>query len=233
MIGEIIAGLGLVNSLIQGNNARRDANRAAAKTESLTDRKLRLFELLQSIVENADKAGQFDPQTQINQLEKDTAKYEGLDLGNLAGALRVAGYRPGDSEIGTRLDAVKQKYRSELDTAREQIRRQSFIDKLNAYSAINPSLLDSSIQNSSNRESLARQQQANFNPINFLGSMMPYLEPRSSTTTTKSAAQAPDSKWSLPVSYNDPRNGMGFMLDPVSSGRRKPWELAVSYRGGR
>lgn len=235
-LGAILSGIGLVKGFLDGNSAKKKANAANKRANALTNRQVALFDMLQGIVEAADKGGAFDPERQIAQLEKDTARYEALDMGNTAGALRVSGYRQGDSEIGNRLDAVKLKYRNDLDTMREGIRRQSFFDRLNAYNSINPGLLSAGI-NQANQNAANAQAQANANsPLNLVSSIMPFLgREGGGSSGTGNANTSSTSNWALPVSYNvrDNNWGTGWMQDSVSSGKRKPWQLDVSYRGGR
>ena len=134
--GLINAGLGAA-SLMSGKKGQKkaegQANAAGARSLALEQRMTKLWDLLFKRAEDAEKSGQFDPEKRIAALEKDTARYESRDMGNLGGAMAVAGYKPGDSEIGTRMDAVKVKYRSFLDNMREQIRQSSFWDQTRAY----------------------------------------------------------------------------------------------------
>ncbi len=172
-LGAIFGGLGLISSLMQNESARKSASKANSKAGKLDDRLVKLFDVLFSNAETADKAGQFDPEKRIASLERDTSRYEGQDMGNLAGALRVSGYKPGDSEIGTRLDAVKGKYRSFLDTMRDQIRQNSFTEKQNAYASANPNILGGPLQDA--RQSQAMSLSQIQNPSGFLSSFLPML----------------------------------------------------------
>lgn len=103
-----------------------------AQQGALTQRQIALFDSLQARYQQMKGSGAFDPTKRLEQLDADTARYEGRDAGNLAGSLRVAGYRAGDSEIGNRLDAVKTKYRAEREGLANDIRRQSTNDELAA-----------------------------------------------------------------------------------------------------
>lgn len=150
-------------SAISGLGSNKKADRRA---RSLEDRQTGLFDMIQKIVKEADAKGAFDPSAAIADLEKRTADYEGKDLGNLAGALRVAGYREGDSEIGRRLDSVKMNYRNMLDTKRLELKRQSLQDKLAAYSGINSNMLNPAIQRAEGMQQ---------NPGGFYQSLMPFL----------------------------------------------------------
>jgi hypothetical protein len=178
-IDPISAGLGAV-SLISGKNANKkaqsDAGKAKKSSQQLEQRVIKLWDTLFSRAENAEKSGLFDPEKRIAALEKNTAEYESRDLGNLAGALTVAGARPGDSEVGTRLDAVKVKYRKFLDNMRDEIRTSSFWDQQNAYMSANPSYLSGPMAASQNREQNALSQVQN--PSGFLANLLPTLAPQ-------------------------------------------------------
>lgn len=175
-VDPISAGLGAA-SLISGKKANQNASSAAGaagrRGAAMEKRLTALFDLLFSNAREADQSGQFDPEKRIAALERDTGRYESRDMGNLAGALATAGYRPGDSEIGTRLDAVKGKYRSFLDTMREQIRQSSFMEKQQAYLSANPNILQPAMANAANQQQIAMSQLQN--PAGFLQAFLPTL----------------------------------------------------------
>lgn len=173
--GLVLGGLSLINNIIQGNKAQKSANNAAKRAGKLTDRQVALFDQMLGMVNAADASGQFDPTRRLDQLRTDTAEYEGRDLGNLAGAMKVAGYRPGDTEIGGRLDAVKLKYRQDYNRMANDIRDSTFASKIAAYSAINPSQLNSAISQANRSQEMAMAQANANNPANFLGALMPFL----------------------------------------------------------
>ena len=179
MADPISAGLGAI-SLIQGKSAQKSADRQARSAEksakSLEARATKLFDVLFSTAENADKAGVYDPEKRIAALEADTGRYESRDTGNLAGAMRVAGYRPGDSEIGTRLDSVKIKYRRFLDDMREKIRVGSVREKQAAYAGANVGNLQPGIQGANTRFGYATQEANSYDPSAFLQSWLPSLK---------------------------------------------------------
>lgn len=175
----VSAGLGAV-SLISGKEANRKAQKTAdsarKSSQRLEDRVVKLWDTLFSRADQAAKDGVFDPEKRIAALEKNTAEYESRDLGNLAGALTVAGARPGDSEIGTRLDSVKVKYRKFLDNMRDEIRTSSWWDQQNAYMSANPQYLNAPMQNANQRQQNATGQVQN--PAGFLQNLLPTLSPQ-------------------------------------------------------
>jgi len=176
-IDPVTAGLGAV-SMIQGkkanNAARREAGEANRMSRAMEQRVTKLWDTLFQRAEQAEKSGEFDPERRIAAVEKDTARYEGRDMGNLAGALRTAGYKPGDSEIGTRLDAVKTKYRSFLDNLRNDIRDKSWWDQQNAYASANPGMLGGAMGSAQNREAMARSRIQD--PSQMLMGLMPFMQ---------------------------------------------------------
>ena len=175
----VSAGIG-VASLASGKAANKKAqgkaDAAGKRGRSLDARLVKLFDVLFSRADNAVKTGQFDADKRIASLERDTGRYEAKDLGNLGGALADAGYRPGDSEIGTRLDAVKGKYRSFLDTMRDQIRSNQFNEEQNAYLSANPALLSGPTNNAYGQQGM--NQGMVQGPGNFLQSFLPTLRRR-------------------------------------------------------
>jgi hypothetical protein len=187
-IDPVSAGLGAV-SLISGKNANKKAESQAKSAQKSAkkweDRAAQLWKVMFEGADKAVKEGLFDPDRKIAQLEKDTANYEAKDLGNLSGALTTAGYKPGDSEIGVRLDAVKGKYRQYLDKMREDIRTSSFFDQQNAYATANPNYLQPAIQGGYNRAGMAMGQMQD--PSQFLGAFFKGLTPKKSGLTAPSS----------------------------------------------
>lgn len=144
----VTAGLTAV-SLISGMESQRKAASTAKSStdmqKQLVQRQVALYDKMMGAVEAADKGGAFDPETQIAQLEKDTAKYESQDAGNVAGAAARAGYLPGDTPVQTNLARVKLSYRDYLDRMRTSLRSNAIMQKLSAYGSVNPSQLNSGI----------------------------------------------------------------------------------------
>ena len=158
----VSAGLGAV-SLISGKNANKKAQKASdkagASAQQMEQRLMRLWDTLFARAEAASKpGGDLDPEKRIANLEADTARYESRDLGNLTGAMRIGGYKPGDSEIGTRQDAVKIKYRSFLDNMRNEIRGQAFGEQTNAYLAAGGVPLGQAMGSAQGRQQNAQSQ---------------------------------------------------------------------------
>jgi hypothetical protein len=177
-VEPISAGLGAA-SLISGKEAnkkaRKDAQSAQSGQKAIEQRMIKLWDVLFARAKKAEDTGEFDPEKRIAALESDTARYESRDLGNLTGAMRIAGYKPGDSEVRTRQDAVKIKYRSFLDNLRNQIRDKSWQDQQDAYLSVGGANLGAPLASMQNRatSSYGRIQ----NPSGFLGNLLGGLRP--------------------------------------------------------
>lgn len=189
-----IGAAGVLGNLFGNSSAQRAANRAAADARRLTDRQVKLFDQMLGFADQARERGDFDAEQRIAGLERDMARYEGRDLGNLAGALRTAGYRPGDSELGTRLDAVKQKYRGDLDRMRLDERRKALFDMMGAYGATNPQGLNTAIGFNQGQQQLALSQMQD--PSKLFASIMPYLR-----TGERAISRAPRSIFDLEAGW--------------------------------
>ena len=169
----VLGAASIYNNAQQNEMAGRRADNAQKGQDALIGRQTDLFDRLFSMVQDADAGGAFDPTKTLQQMDKDTAQYEARDSGNLAGALRTAGYRPGDSEIGNRLDSVKLKYREERERMGEEIRTGALRNKLAAYAGINPSGLNQGIAVMGQREANYRNQVQS--PGGILQGLSPYL----------------------------------------------------------
>lgn len=127
---------GLLSGMKGQKKAEGQLKAANANQAKLTDRLIKLYDILFGKVKTADDQGQFDPAAAIAQLTRESNRNEATEAQNLGGAFRTAGYAPGDSELGVRMTELGRRYKSDLDDKKLGIRRQSFMDKLNAYSAI-------------------------------------------------------------------------------------------------
>jgi len=188
-----IAGLGL--GFLQNQQARGDANKANAGAleqaqlnyllqKGIVDRSTGLFDTLRGIVSKADAGGQFDPGTFLARLRDDTALNQSQDLGNAAGAMRIMGMRPGDSEFNTRTDAIRNKYDLNFRQQDAGIREGLFNQKLGAYEGLANVL--QGVGNNANGANAALQGQYNAmaqqaygqmqNPGGLIASILPYLQ---------------------------------------------------------
>lgn len=186
------AALGAIG-LIQNEKARSDARNAQNSALSAQERQLALeqqkYDDLQAVnkklwgmVESFDQAGGFDPEYYVRKAQDDSAYYEGKDLGNLAGALRVLGYKPGDSAISNQLQGVKLNYRRNLDQMAAGIRQNSIFNKLNAYNSTlgsTPNLggVSNALQNIAQTNLGLSQMYRNQigNPAGLLTSILPFI----------------------------------------------------------
>jgi hypothetical protein len=157
----------------QNEMADRRQKEAMKGQDALIGMQTDLFKVIKEAVTTAEKMGQFDPERQIAQLDKDVSKNQGRDMGNLGAGMNAAGYRPGDSEIGTRMDAVNLKYRDFRDRTANDIRNNAFTQKLQAYQAIGGQQLNPGIGVMGQRAEMAGQQRGN--PGAFWQSLMPFL----------------------------------------------------------
>lgn len=220
-----IAGLGL--GFLQNQQARGDAKDANASAlqqaqlnyllqKGIVDRQTGLFDTLKGIVGNADAKGQFDPGTFLSLLRDDSALNERLDLGNAAGAMRIMGMRPGDSEFNTRSDAIRNKYDLQYRQQDAQIRQGLFNQKLGAYEGLasvlqgaggNANGANAALQGQYN--AMAQQAYSQMqNPAGLLASILPYLQKNNQTPTNATptpAGKAPSLNYypqQLPSLYN-------------------------------
>lgn len=131
-VPSALSALGLVAQNEANRKSQNQANQSLSNQDAILADRVALNKRIQTRFEELKASGAFSADRRIDQLDKDTARYESRDSGNLAGALKVAGYKAGDSEIGGRLDAVKTKYRDERDRSANQIRREATSDEMAA-----------------------------------------------------------------------------------------------------
>lgn len=158
------------------NDAKKAANKATGNQKELIKRQTMLFDTLVGLVQDADKAGQFDPQKQLDQLQTDTSYYANQDMGNSAASARALGYRPGDTAPLKSIRSIDSKYRLQYGQMANEIRRNAFADKLSAYRGIDASSLNPGIQVAGQQAQSAQSRVQN--PANAFMSMMPYMMPQ-------------------------------------------------------
>jgi hypothetical protein len=169
----IPAGMGLLGTLMgseenrKNRNAMNDAN--AAKN-ALIGRQTDLFDQIRGIVMRAQQSGQFDPNKRIAQMDADVNRAQKNDLNALSGAMKVSGYKPGDSEIATRQGAVQASYKAKRAALANDIRNNSFREQLEAFRAIDPTSLNPGISAAQNDYMNARSSMVN--PASGLMAMM-------------------------------------------------------------
>lgn len=164
-----LAGASMIGGKNANNKARKEADAAGRTSQALEQRMTKLWDIMFARAQQAEAGGEFDPEKRIAALETDTARYESKDLGNLSGAMRTFGYKKGDSEVGNRLDAVKTKYRSYLDSMRNEIRNNAWFDQQRAYQSVGD--LSGPMQNANNRQANARGRIQS--PAMFLQNFLP------------------------------------------------------------
>jgi hypothetical protein len=168
----ILAGGQAYMSNQQNEMAGRKADDAKRGQDELLKEQLGLFKMMKETVLTMDKLGQFDPEKQIAQLDKDVSKNQGRDMGNLGAGLSAAGYRPGDSEIGTRMDAIALKHRDYRDRLATDIRANAATQKLNAYGMLNGGQLNPGIGAYGNRMESVQQPPSS---AEFYQALMPFF----------------------------------------------------------
>lgn len=149
------------------------SNAYSAAQGGLIKRQSKLFDTINGIVKTADQNGQFDPTKQINLASADMARAEGADTLNAAGAARVLGYQPGDSEPQRQEEAIGAKAQVGFAALANSIRQNAFGQRLSAYNSINPGSLNQGIQSYGQ---MAQASQPNMG--GFFQSLAPYLAPK-------------------------------------------------------
>lgn len=167
-----IAGMAL--QYLSNQGAQRNANRAMRGQDALIDRQTRAMDERWRIANEMRNQGFFDPTQAINQATNLNLEQEGVARGNLAGALRVAGYARGDSEYRVRDDALAEKYRASRTAQRFQLARQVGMEQLQAFDPGYTSAANPGIQTYGNRAEMFQGQQAPLGPA--VAAMAPFFQ---------------------------------------------------------
>lgn len=135
-LGQIIGGLGAISGILGNQRAQRDASSArrdmtAASNQAAEKERLMAAELMKQynqrmqIAQDAINSGVFDANRLVSRLDQDWMRNQSRMLENAAGAFRTMGYRPGDSEPGTRLQAAMQQGLNQRNQQAEALRMQA------------------------------------------------------------------------------------------------------------
>lgn len=185
-IDDAIAGIGLLGGLFGGG--KEDPNIAIAKEENA--RRKKLYEMMMQMYQERKTSGYYDPEARVGQLKSDISTREGRQLENLAGASRIAGYRPGDSAPERMLESTSRGYNYQFNQManelRDNVRRQEFSDLSSINSGIQPYVTEP-------------QQQSRFGGL--LQSASPYL-----------------TKWSDMISNRGGKPNIGGAVDAAVTG---------------
>ena len=164
-----LSGLGMIAGKDQARGQELIAEEANANQKELIKRQTALFDQILGMVKGADASGQFDPSAQLLKLDQDIQKGQTSDMEALSGAMRVAGYKPGDSEIGAQLRGVQKNYADRRLTMAQAIRDNAFDRKLNAYRGVDTQSLNPGIQTYGQNAATANQNAAGIGAGMFNG----------------------------------------------------------------
>jgi hypothetical protein len=135
---DAIGAIGLLGGLFGGQ--AEDPNIAIAKDENA--RRKKLYEMLMGLYQSRKSDGYYDPESRVGQLRTDTSIREGRQLENLAGASRIAGYRPGDSAPERMQESTARGYNYQFNQManeiRDKVRMQEMQDLNGINNGINP-----------------------------------------------------------------------------------------------
>lgn len=126
-----------VKRLLFGDQAaEKAAKQSTASQKAVTDRIVKLFDLMLGKVKAADAAGQFSPTENIRLANESSSYNEGLSRGNMAAVNLARGYRPGDSEPSLQDRDLAYQYQLQRRMQDFNIRSNSFSNMLNAYNSV-------------------------------------------------------------------------------------------------
>lgn len=116
------------------------AETAANASKAITDKLLKLQDMMMGFVQNADQQGMFDPNRAAERFNAEWDKRHGQDMATSTAAMGSLGYKPGDSEVGYRLDKEKGQLDQERALGEDNARHQALQEKLQAYGSTNAML---------------------------------------------------------------------------------------------
>jgi hypothetical protein len=140
-----LGGLGLLSQSSANAAQESDARKAQALQLSEIAQQRAYEEKMMGIAETADQSGEFNPDTQLSNLQHQTDLDRGNALSSEAGAARALGYKPGDTAPLDQMNATRAGLELQQKEMANQIDQQQFARKEAAYGAANPSGLNAGI----------------------------------------------------------------------------------------
>lgn len=145
VISGITGIAGLYQNMQQARNADRmqgaaldaQARNEAIRAEAMAGME-QFYAQMREIVDRQRSEGVYSADRRIETAKGQIADLEGRDMGNLAATMATAGMKPGDSEMGTRLDSVKMKNQQYFNDAVNQIMGSVAAEELNAENMTRP-----------------------------------------------------------------------------------------------
>lgn len=176
----VAGGLGLAGSLFGADKASDAASKAAGSQKALLQRQTALFDAIFNAVQQADRSGFFNPDVRIAEAKGDLTRQTDTAMANTAGALKVAGYKPGDTAIEERIGTIARNSALQFSKVAQGIRDSSLMNKLSAYGMANPGTLNPGISAYGQQAQMAqgRADAITGQVPGLVGSMMPYLFPQ-------------------------------------------------------
>lgn len=141
-LGAIAGVVGAVSGFM-GQQSADSAQRAVLEFErekykgqkQIQDKFVSIADLIAEFAKQRDAQGGFDPSAHMAQAEADTNRVVSRDLGNRTAAMKMAGYRPGDTAYGQQTTEIVRRGVEDLNRKKLDIGRTLFADKLQAYGA--------------------------------------------------------------------------------------------------
>jgi|GEM_PF-5985759 len=213
----VSAGIGALGSIFGGR--RSSASKMSKKTAKW------LYNLANEMLaetQAAKKAGVFDPDKIMREMRN--LAYDQMQgaTNRAAGALRIAGYRPGDTPMDNTLSGIAASYAKEIGNKASAIRQNSLMNLLQAYNS-SGATIQGNVANI--YQNLAKMEQERSDKMwggvaNLLNSALSY---DALLKQSKAAKQAPQQPVSAPTPIFPP--GYDRLLPYYQPRDTRPFEL--------
>lgn len=169
----ITAGAGLIGGASNNKHQQSMASQANANAQQQIGMQNQLFQTIMGLANK--NVGTLNADTQVGNLVKDSTFWNGQQLNGLAGAMRTAGYQPGDSEVNAQLGAANQRNQLQFGQMANQIRVNAPMQQEALYGVAQPGSLNAGIGYNQGQEQMAYSRMSNPGP--FIQSISPFLNP--------------------------------------------------------
>lgn len=168
--------MAFVVDLLTGEGNRRierENRRLTAEQLRNFERMARLFDTAFGQAQGLVASGAFDPERLIRGLEAESRRAESKHLGNIAGAARTMGYRPGDTTPLTQLRAAYRQHQEFRDKLRYTTPADMAARQIGLFASVPYGGLSAANQAAQQLQHMNLSQMTN--PLSFFAALMPYL----------------------------------------------------------
>lgn len=179
----ILTGISALSAHEQNRKAQRTAEEGLNMEREAVRRKNDLFDTLYGLVTEADKAGEFNPDKRIADVNADSLKSQAAAERSVASSAAILGYKPGDTLPLQNIKGVSESYDLSRRAQDRAIRDEAFGRKLNAYRSLDSPTEGITVGRDINNAGMSRSQDTS----GLWAAIMPFIQEKKKAMAPRSS----------------------------------------------